>query len=314
VYAGSNDSHLYALNAATGETRWEFETIDELDFDPVVADGTVYITDYKELRAIDAETGEERWSFGGDRYVVTSPVVAGDTVYFGLRYQHPHAVIVAVDVKNGQEKWRYPGDDTRVEDLTAGPVVHDGDVYFTDGTTYSISAEDGSLSWHSSRSGSIESLAVADGSVYVGTGGYSSSFDVAALSADDGTLRWKTGNEYATLGALTVTDGSVYAMVGDSNPENLVTMDAGDGSVLWETFLGSGSDFSLEQWNAPTVVGGTVYVGTPEWSVSGFDTTDCTELTRFETQGPVHTTPATTDGSVYFGSDDGYVYAFDIEE
>src|SRR5690242_7896557 len=43
LYVGVQDNNLYALNAATGEVRWRFETGGAVDSSPALADGVVYV-------------------------------------------------------------------------------------------------------------------------------------------------------------------------------------------------------------------------------------------------------------------------------
>lgn len=43
VYAGADDGHLYAVNAATGAERWRFETGERITGSPAVVDGVVYV-------------------------------------------------------------------------------------------------------------------------------------------------------------------------------------------------------------------------------------------------------------------------------
>lgn len=42
MYTGSADSHLYAVDAATGKQRWAFPTNGPA-WSPTVADGVVYV-------------------------------------------------------------------------------------------------------------------------------------------------------------------------------------------------------------------------------------------------------------------------------
>ena len=65
VYIGSNDNHLYAVDAATGEERWRFETDGGVDSSPAVsADGSVVYVGSRDdrLYAVDTATGAESWN------------------------------------------------------------------------------------------------------------------------------------------------------------------------------------------------------------------------------------------------------------
>ena len=66
------------------ELRWRFTAGDDIDSSPTVAGDAVYVgSDDGHLYALDATTGAERWRFevGGDVY--SSPAVAAGTVYLG---------------------------------------------------------------------------------------------------------------------------------------------------------------------------------------------------------------------------------------
>ncbi len=61
--------------------------------------------------------------------------------------------------------------------------------------------------------------------------------------------------------------------------------------------------------SSPVVVGGTVFVGSNDHSLYAFDRTTGHQLWRFGTGGSVRSTPAAGGGVVYVGSEDGNVYA-----
>ena len=66
VYFGSGDSHVYALDAASGALRWKFKTGDVVHASPAVVDGVVYIGSWDSyFYAIDAKTGKQKWRFHG---------------------------------------------------------------------------------------------------------------------------------------------------------------------------------------------------------------------------------------------------------
>ena len=64
VYVGSEDKHLHAIDAETGQEKWKLASETLIDASPVYADGVVYIgTDGGVLYAVDTQTGEPKWQF-----------------------------------------------------------------------------------------------------------------------------------------------------------------------------------------------------------------------------------------------------------
>ncbi len=62
VYFGGYDKKVYALDAATGEKKWEFLAGDNFQSSPAYSDGVLYVTCYdKKVYAIDAKTGSKLW-------------------------------------------------------------------------------------------------------------------------------------------------------------------------------------------------------------------------------------------------------------
>ena len=62
LYVGVQDNNLYALNAATGETRWHYETGGAVDSSPALVDGVVYVGSVdKNVYALEAASGKLVW-------------------------------------------------------------------------------------------------------------------------------------------------------------------------------------------------------------------------------------------------------------
>ena len=92
--------------------------------------------------------------------------------------------------------------------------------------------------------------------------------------------------------------------------ETLFVLDASNGRILWSQVLGSGHlRTDVMQTAVPTIVGGTVYVGSPiAKRVSAFDLASGRLLWSVATHGEVKDDPAATAGHVYFADSAGYVY------
>jgi len=83
VYIGSHDSRLRALDAATGNTRWTFDTGGRIVGCPTVAGDHVLVGSYdRTCYALEKLTGAERWAVDGVGYVTSAPTVVDGAVYF----------------------------------------------------------------------------------------------------------------------------------------------------------------------------------------------------------------------------------------
>jgi eukaryotic-like serine/threonine-protein kinase len=119
VYFGCRDSHLYALDATTGEKRWAYPTDGSwVISSPAVQDGKVYFatSDSGLLLAADARSGAgvlklefSHWPF------FSSPALANGFLYIGS-----HAgKVVALDLSSGKLAWSFQTDASK----TNGPAL-----------------------------------------------------------------------------------------------------------------------------------------------------------------------------------------------
>ncbi|WP_142860749.1 beta-alanine-activating enzyme beta-propeller domain-containing protein [Salinigranum halophilum] len=99
--------------------------------------------------------------------------------------------------------------------------------------------------------------------------------------------------------------------------EGTVYVGSGDGH-LYAVDTATGA----EQWcvktedavtSSPTVVDGTVYVGSKDSQLYAVDTTTGEVQWRMVTGDPMKSSPAVVDGTAYVGSDDSHLYAVDTE-
>jgi len=98
VFVGSNDHHLYAVNAKTGDEQWAVETGEAIYSSPTVADGTVFVGSIdNNLYALSAETGEEQWVVETGSAVFSSPTVVDGTVFVGSADDNLYALAAGVE-------------------------------------------------------------------------------------------------------------------------------------------------------------------------------------------------------------------------
>ncbi len=180
VYIGSDDHHVYALNASDGSTRWKFLTRGVVGSSPVVVDGVVYVgsRDYY-LYALNARDGSLKWKYLTGDQVESTPTVRDGVVYFASN----DAYLYALDAATGSPYWRSAmGDLDSGTGLISnhGPVVSSvavtGDcVCVEDSLNFvvrSYTRSDGSPRWTYTSKDTYQNAAPigAHGIIYFGSG------------------------------------------------------------------------------------------------------------------------------------------------
>ncbi|MEU1730414.1 PQQ-binding-like beta-propeller repeat protein, partial [Streptosporangium sp. NPDC020145] len=150
----------------TGEQRWTREIGLGLYVRPMVADGVVYVGGAR-VYALDAATGEQRWiSETSGPYVSVTPV--GGVVYV----RDVEGDMRALDAVTGERRWTYEVSDG--DYYPDDSVVAEGVVYLDDdgeSVVRALDAATGERRWTYETGGGIHRPVVADGVVYISTGG-----------------------------------------------------------------------------------------------------------------------------------------------
>ena len=86
------DGEVVALNADTGKIRWRLK-IGPTESSPLVDHGTVYVGDWTgKLYALSAASGATRWTFQTGDKIKGAVALSGGRVYFGSYDHHVYAV------------------------------------------------------------------------------------------------------------------------------------------------------------------------------------------------------------------------------
>jgi len=303
VYVGSNDGHVYAVDAASGTQRWKLKTGGRVPSSPAIAGGRVYVLSYdSQFYAIDASSGAVAWKFatGGERrfaakhlhgaepaaetmpdpfdFYLSSPAVSGNAVFFGSSDGN----VYALDAATGAVRWKFKTGEV----VHASPAVVDGTVYVGSWDTnfYALDAATGAERWRfktgedheiANQTGLQASPLVADGTVYFGC--RDSKF--YALDVATGKQRWSYPNKGSwVIGSAVLREGTVYFATSDTGRLNAV--DARSGALK----------FSIEnnRWpmfSSPAVAGALLYVGTHEGRLLALDAATGRAVWSFQTDG-----------------------------
>lgn len=261
----ADEGAYYALDARSGEVRWEASHESQRYFTPVVDDGTLYVVDGGRLTAVDAESGEERW--GTEVPEVWWYTYRDGTAYIVTYEDFAWNELLAVDVDSRETVWRVP---TRSEDdvrITGMAVGADGTLYTTDidRNVTAFAGESGEELWnyrYESVMGDVaQGVSVADGTAYVT---YTTDVDgsvtyqgrVTALDGASGEVEWTSDDANNSSVPPTVVDGTVYVRR-ENTAKPVTALDAADGTELsgWPANVGYGYGRYR-----PVVTGDTVYV------------------------------------------------------
>ncbi|WP_408958875.1 PQQ-binding-like beta-propeller repeat protein [Natrinema sp. 74] len=258
------DPDLIALDAATGDPRWRVSDLGyATNQTPIVANELVFVVADKVLYALDAHSGERRWQFdpkpmttedGGTRGapLQREPVAVANGTVFAVSNNR----LFARAVDTGDKRWTDAVDDWRSSTFSGRPIAADGVVatvkddtvtlydaetgerrstvparsldVLTDDRVYAVSegGDDsrstvtgygpaGDSVWQPSDDvDSIASVVVGSESVYAGLENAGGAAGVAALDRADGTRKWRVDTD-VTPRQLAVVGETVYAS-GDS--------------------------------------------------------------------------------------------------
>lgn len=303
-----------------GQLKWKYELDNSAPRSPTVWEDTVYLmAPHNGSFAINATTGVLIWNNRDIGYSPDSPAIAEERVFEQAGYFY------SLDAETGDVMWRYKGGNS----FHSFPAIANDTVYIGNGdkNLYAFNPETGQVRWNYTTIGSVNTLAVADNTVYLTSvqivnitvaKGMDRSKDrietdnrIYALDADTGMLKW----EFTPRGMISycgpaVAEGILY--VGTDYTDNvLYALDARTGKIRWNRTV----NVSI---SSPAIAEGTVYIGSEDSNLYALDAKTGEQKWKFsvresEMPGGVVSSPAYADGVIYFGDLNGNLYALDAK-
>jgi polyvinyl alcohol dehydrogenase (cytochrome) len=375
-------SGINPATVSTLVPAWRFDTRAPVTASPVVAGGTVYVGDWHGvMHALDAATGDERWAFQtadapGAAFgpIVSSAAVAGGLVVFGAGPR-----LYALDAESGGERWSTDLSEGVVGspvEIESSPLIWEGRVFVgvdphdhpsdrtggvDAGGLWAFSLLSGNPNWHFDPAAAADARAAGavpatptqgcDGvwsspaldagrrTLYVGTASCSGddsawTDDVNALvavDADSGAREWSfrphppNHSDWdfgATPNVFTDGDGDELVGIGGKDGAYYAVYrgDAGHppGTVKWSTQAAAPGDvtddFSIGGFiGSPAVDGGGVFGATAIGGAPYYHALDGTTGARkwYAATAPSYAASGAVNGVVFAGSLDGVLHAFD---
>jgi eukaryotic-like serine/threonine-protein kinase len=170
----------------------------------------------------------------------------------------------------------------------------------------------------------ISSPAVANGMAYVG----STDGHLYAIDLTEGTQKWKFKTDARVVSSPAVENGVVYLGSYDSK---FYAVDTASGQLKWKFAASGERRFAAKHihgglpeaetmpdpfdryLSSPVLSGASVYFGSGDGNVYAFDAATGKLNWKFQTGDVVHASPAIADGTLYIGSWDSYFYALDAD-
>lgn len=247
-FIGIEGGQLVALEAATGDVRWQKELGINAQTPLYLADGVLYVPTtfvgpgltadpqgQAKLFALNPDDGTELWSFTSDNYILQTPTRFGDTVYVGGSYEAEVDVdeggpmrLYALSAADGREKWVYESLDGYPKQLfaTETAVAYIAYQDFTVG----VAASDGQLLWRRDTGNWVPTLSGAGETIYFG----SANTVVHAQNVADGVPVWQfnipEGTFNYVLGAPIPVNDVLYFL---TQQGDMFAVALGNGRQLW---------------------------------------------------------------------------------
>ncbi|MBI3952281.1 MAG: PQQ-binding-like beta-propeller repeat protein [Acidobacteria bacterium] len=158
LYVGTAAGSLIAINLATREQTWKFQSRGAVRSQVNESEGTVYVgSDDGHLYALDTATGAERWRFETRGAVRARVVVSPDALSVGSF----DGSVYRLDKKTGRQRWSMRTGAA----IEAQSVLLNGTLIVAsyDNFVYALDPDSGALRWRTKLSGRITADPIASG-------------------------------------------------------------------------------------------------------------------------------------------------------
>ncbi|SEN04986.1 outer membrane protein assembly factor BamB [Halomonas caseinilytica] len=312
LFAADQHGLVMALDADTGEIRWEHELDNGASSSLTAVAGGVYLgTRNGEVVALDQSSGEEVWRSRVSSEVLSAPQINSQLVVV----QSVDGNVTALDRASGSERWVYTSSRPSLTLRTTGtPRIIDAVTFagLANGRLVTIENGSGRALWErriatpEGRS-DIERMVDLVGQPVLTPDGrlYVTSYNgrLVALQATSGQVLWS--RDVPSYHTPVLVDDTLYVVDDDSH---LVALSASNGEQRWRL-----DDLAGRQLTAPAFADGRLVVGDFEGYLHVIDAENGTLVGRTEIDGSGISARPLTDGNrVYAMADDGSLEALEL--
>jgi outer membrane protein assembly factor BamB len=309
------------VRRSNGEPWWMLR-VGDMFGEPVLAGDLVLApVDHGVLYALHLP-GPQRiaWTFNAESPLRSTPVADQDSVYAGGL----DGTFYALNIDDGSVRWKLKlnGGEPRAQQLFSPTTLQGGKLYVGSATRelYCVDVRTGTLDWKVTTSDWIRSrpLVVDDAVFAAGLDGTVTAFDL------QGKQRWSvSAGRHSIFANLAGNENGILV---SSSDLFLHSLDPNTGEQRWkhsllECVYADGRRVLADvvagggdYQSPPTVSNGKVFVGSPDRFVYAVDELTGNEVWRFETSGQVSGAVTIQDGRVFFGQQGGNNDMFCVRE
>lgn len=324
IYAMDGDNQVTALDAETGQKRWDTTIKSENKRDKeafgggvAVGEGRVYVSSgYGAVVALNAQTGNEVWRRDTTSPMQSAPAIADGRV-FAITDDNE---LYVLDSATGDLLWTYQSIAESARLLTApAPAIVDDIVVapFASGELVALRVENGRPIWQDvlSRGSQLTPMSslndipappvVSNGIVYA----MSHSGVLVAINLQTGERVWSKPAGGSNMPWL--AGDFIFAITGEGE---LLAMSREDGGIVWLTSLPVFENPKKRKdrisWAGPILAGNQLILAS---SVDGGRVVDPISgriTSDFDTKGDVYVPPIVANGTVYILNDEAELIAY----
>lgn len=200
VFIGAG-KEVYALDASTGQERWEFAAQDYVTSSVTVDGGQVYITDFRYVYAINQANGALVWATPIETAFSFATVAAGDNLLVTSGSK-----LIALNTANGQQRW-----ELAIAGQNLIPAAADETRAYIKSTETLIAVDltDGHELWRFKDLNFVSLPVLAGGQVFL-ISGLEANTTINALDAVSGVSAWQQPVHKLATTAPVVAGRAIY--------------------------------------------------------------------------------------------------------
>lgn len=330
LYIGSMDSTFYAIDAETGEEKWQFPAGNTIQSGAALYDHLVFFESGNCLYALNTRgklvwknqlcEGEVNNQLDPWDYHHSSPYIHEGVVYIGTE----QGILWGFQAETGDQVLRcqtLSEQVIRTTPVVAGQLVIYGD---WEGVLYANDISTGALAWkYDTRvegtypwaNSILTSLVVGDDAVYFA----GKSNRLYSLDVRTGKKNWhySSPTDQWLIGGPVLNEGVIY--LGSSDQHLLHAIDASSGGLMWT------ADLDGRIWGRAAMDEGRLYVGSNSLFIIDTSSGEILEQYVFpkvhedrqygeytDRSANFHSSPLLFEDLIILGSDDGNIYALKL--